>query len=261
MPTPLTQLVYLSPHLDDAALSCGGLIHQQACRGHRPLVITCLAGVPDYAKLSPFAADMHRRWGQPVDPVAARRCEDAVAMAYMGAEYQHWDYLDCIYRRGPGGATFLYASEAALFGPILHEELSLIRGLVTRLAASFSRRTTRIYAPLLGKHIDHQIVLQAALELRSMGFSVRFYSDYPYAEDPDALEHVLTEWAAPPVARLVTLTPENLKARIGAILQYRSQLDVLFGGEIHVQGRVTAYACSLGRGRAPKEKYWQGGKL
>ncbi len=260
MPKPPIQPVYLSPHLDDAALSCGGRIHQQACGGRRPLVITCLAGVPDYAALSPFAADLHHRWGESVDPVAVRRCEDAVAMAYLGAEYQHWDYLDCIYRRGPDHAGFLYADEAALFGPIRREDLGLVHELVARFAASFSRRATSIYAPLLGKHIDHRIVLQVALELRSVGFRVQFYSDYPYVEEPDALRRVLSEWTAPPVARLVTLSAEDLKARIGAILQYRSQLGVLFGGESHVQERVTAYACLLGKGRAPREGYWQGGK-
>jgi len=261
MPKPPIQPVYLSPHLDDAALSCGGLIHQQACRGQRPQVITLLAGLPDYAELSPFAADMHLRWGQPVDPVSVRRCEDALAMAYLGAEYQHWDYLDCIYRRDPDGASFLYTSESALFGAIQHEELALVRDLTARLQSSFSPAMTRFYAPLFGKHVDHRIALQAALALRRIGFEVEFYSDYPYAEDPDVVRHALSEWTTLPLARLVTLSVEDLKSRIGAILQYRSQLDVLFGSESNVQARVTAYACSLGRGGTPKEKYWRGGEL
>lgn len=252
--------VYLSPHLDDAALSCGGLIYQQAQHSVQPLVITCFAGVPDYQGISPFAAEQHHRWGQPVDPVERRRREDAAAMAHLGAQYQHWSYLDCIYRRNPDSGEFLYASEAALFGKVRSEEHSLIDELAVRFVTSLPAEETLIYAPLaIGPHVDHQLVSQAALQLRSHGFQVQFYEDYPYAEDSEKLVLALQQWALPPLPVIQTLNEEELEARITAICLYRSQLDVLFASEPSVATRVKSYALAVGAGHGCAERYWEGG--
>lgn len=259
---PKMRHVYLSPHLDDAALSCGGLIHQQAQRGERPLVITCFAGVPDYHALSPFAAEQHRRWGQPVDPVEKRRCEDAAALSYLGAQYQHCDYLDCIYRSNPDSAEPLYASEEALFGPLCPEERGRIAELTTRLATCLVKKATQIYAPLaVGHHVDHRFVLQAAAQLREQGFQVQFYEDYPYAEDAQKLAGALSAWALSPTPQLVTLGEQDVQARIRAIRLYRSQLETLFASESAVAERVLAFARALGDGHCAAERYWQGGTL
>jgi LmbE family N-acetylglucosaminyl deacetylase len=56
--------VYLSPHLDDAVLSCGGLIHRQVRAGQPPLVITLFSGQPAAdAHVSAFTQSQHTRWG------------------------------------------------------------------------------------------------------------------------------------------------------------------------------------------------------
>jgi len=260
MRKPKTRPVYLSPHLDDVALSCGGLIHQQAWQGLRPLVITCFAGVPDYRRLSPFAAQLHQSWGQLADPVEQRRCEDATAMTYLGAEYQHWDYLDCIYRCHPVSGEFLYPSAPAIFGELGSAEHNLIDELAKRLAASLPVEGTRIYAPLaIGHHVDHRIVSQAALYLRLHGFSVQCYEDYPYAEDNENLAEALQSWASPPLPTVQTLNEEDLEAKITAIRLYRSQLDMLFGGESAMATRVSSYAQAMGAGHGYGERYWEGG--
>ncbi|MGB9880661.1 MAG: PIG-L deacetylase family protein, partial [Anaerolineae bacterium] len=186
------QPVYLSPHLDDAALSCGGLIHQQGQRGRQPLVITCFAGVPDYGALSPFAIMQHQHWGETVNPIERRRREDVMAMTCLGAEYEHWDYSDCIYRRHPESGEFLYTSEEALFGAVASADCYLSHELAARLKRSLSVKNALIYAPLaVGQHVDHQLVSQAALMLRDEGFRVWFYEDYPYTEDAQKLAQAL----------------------------------------------------------------------
>jgi len=258
--TPTIRPVYLSPHLDDAVLSCGGLIYQQARHGIQPLVITCFAGVPDDHALSAFAAEQHQRWGQSTDPAEQRRREDATATAYLGAKYHHWSYLDCIYRRHPGSGEFLYASEAALFGEVCREEYNLIDDLAVRLSTSLLVEGAVIYAPLsVGHHVDHQLVSQAALRLRSSGFQVQFYEDYPYAEGAQKLGLALQQWASPPLPVVQTLSEEDLRGKIAAIRLYRSQLDVLFGSESSVATRVKSYALAVGGGHGYGERYWEGG--
>jgi LmbE family N-acetylglucosaminyl deacetylase len=290
------RLIYLSPHLDDAVLSCGGLIHQQVQGGAQPLVITCFAGVPDYHVLSPFAADQHRRWGQPADPVAQRRAEDAAALAHLGAACEHWDYLDCIYRRDPASGEFLYASEDALWGPVAGADGELIASLTARLSQALSPAQTQLYAPLaVGQHVDHQLVLRVALLLRRRGWSVQFYEDYPYAEDPQKLAGALDSWSRPPTATVVRLSEQDLGGKTAAIRCYASQLAVLFGtmlpgnrsiapcgrpgpapwlvqgepqspvpqeivagpgGLAAVAERVRAYALAVGGGDGYGERYW-----
>ena len=255
-----TQPVYLSPHLDDAGLSCGGLIHRQGQDSSRPLVITCFAGVPDYLGLSSFATRMHERWGLPADPVQRRRCEDAAAMTYLGADYQHWDYLDCIYRRAPGTGKWMYATEASLFGFVRPEEHDLAVQLADRAAASLRPGNALIYAPLLSRHVDHQIVLLAALELRNHGYEVEYYEDYPYAEEAYAMSRALATWTVPPTPHRVLLSQQDLDARIGAISLYRSQLAVLFGDESRVRERVSSFVMSVGLHGNASERYWRGGR-
>lgn len=254
------QPVYLSPHLDDAALSCGGLIHHQKQQGIRPLIITCFAGLPDYDTFSPFAAMQHQRWGESANPIERRRREDAMAMACLGAEYEHWEYLDCIYRRHPDSGKFLYADEEALFGTIADVDCHLIDALAARLKKLFSAERTLLYAPLaVGQHVDHQLVFQAALQVRSDRFQVWFYEDYPYAENYQKLAQVLQAWAVPPMPVVYLLEEEDIEAKIAAIRLYSSQLPVLFGNEASVPSRIRKYALAVGGGQSYGERYWKDG--
>ncbi|MBM4431549.1 MAG: PIG-L family deacetylase [Chloroflexi bacterium] len=254
------QPVYLSPHLDDAILSCGGLIHRQGQLGCSPIVITCCAGVPDYRVLSPFALEQHHRWGQLVGPLEQRRCEDATALIYLGAKYQHWDYLDCIYRRHPISGEFLYASEEGIFGQVHSVEWDLAERLTADVVLSLSAEATLIYAPLaVGQHVDHQVVLKAALRLREEGFRVQFYEDYPYAGDPSKLDQALQRWTCPPTPFVQTIREQDLEAKVSAIALYRSQLAVLFEDEASMSERVHTHALTVSAGKGYAERYWQGG--
>ena len=79
--------VYLSPHLDDVALSCGGRIWQQAQTGDSVLVVTIFAGAPPPdVPLSPFARELHARWGYLSDADVVRREEDQASLTHLGAE-------------------------------------------------------------------------------------------------------------------------------------------------------------------------------
>lgn len=255
---PSIRSVYLSPHLDDAALSCGGLILQQVLQGMRPVVITCFAGTPDYNVLSPFAAEQHRAWGQPNDPIGQRRREDASAMTCLGAEYEHWAYLDCIYRRHTTSGEFLYASETTIFGELRLEDQGLIDELVARLRASFSAAGVRLYSPLtVGHHVDHQLVFRASAQLQHHGYSVQYYEDYPYAQSSTSLSEALSSWVVPPVSKVHMLDGEGLQAKISAIRLYGSQLGMLFGEESSMVAKVTSYALAVGGGQGYGERYWQ----
>jgi hypothetical protein len=65
--------LFLSPHMDDAVLSCGGLIYQLTQAGEAVTVISVMAGdVPPDVAISPFIEEHFRRWKLWPDPPSVR---------------------------------------------------------------------------------------------------------------------------------------------------------------------------------------------
>ncbi len=253
--------VYLSPHLDDAVLSCGGLIHRQARPGQPPLVVTLFSGQPAAdAQLSAFAQSQHTRWGASEDVMAFRWAEDRAALAVLGADYLRLNYLDCIYRGRERGdqPDWYYASEEALFGPVHPAE----QDLPIELAAALSEfippgKDVTLYVPLtVGNHVDHQLTFAAALILKAQGWSLQYYEDYPYVETEGALSAALAARGVEDWQPVVTpLDEDNLAAKIEAVACYESQLEVLFGGAEAMADRVRGYVTRSGGERLWRSDY------
>ena len=241
--------VYISPHLDDAVLSCGGRIWQQVQTGEHVLVVTIFAGTPaPSVSLSPFAQELHTRWGHLADAAIKRRDEDLAALAVLEADAVHWPYTDCIYRRTPDG-RFPYASGEALFSEIHPAEKALVAELAARLKELSLSQDGTVYAPLgVGHHVDHQIVRQAA---EASGQPLIYYEEFPYAEEPQAVQAALEEgqWQA----KLTPLSEKALEAKIAAIACYRSQISTFWADLAAMAAAVRAFA---GRTDRPAERYW-----
>lgn len=249
--------IYLSPHLDDAVLSCGGTIYRQTQAGEAVLVVNVCAGIPDYRDLSPFAREKHALWGDPEDAVAARRTEDREALTYLGARVTYWDYLDAIYRTVEGEA--LYPSEAAVFGDVHPAEAELLQRLVEDIAALLEAHPrATLYVPLaIGHHVDHQLTRNAVLRLTAGGQRIRFYEDFPYVWwEPEELQQVLQEleaigdWDA-------EVFPIDVEAKITAIACYRTQIEDLFGTPEAMAEGVRQYARDVASGEGYAERFWR----
>jgi LmbE family N-acetylglucosaminyl deacetylase len=254
--------VYISPHLDDAVLSCGGRIWQQAEAGHSVAVVTVFAGAPDRGtSLSPYAQGLHERWGQAVDAVKERRRENQEALALLGAEVVDWCYRDCIYRKTPEG-DHAYASEEALWGRVHPAEVGLLRELTGRMAALPLTVKGEIYAPLaVGGHVDHRVVRRAAERCGMDGHppALSYYEDFPYAADSEGVKAASwylslagDRWKA----EIVHLSNEALEAKIAAIARYRSQMSTFWADQAGMAASVRAFAESVGAG-TPAERYWR----
>ena len=75
----------LSPHLDDAAFSCGGTLARLARGGARVVVATPFtATVPDPTGFA-LACQLDKGLGAHVDYMALRRAEDVSAVEHLGA--------------------------------------------------------------------------------------------------------------------------------------------------------------------------------
>jgi LmbE family N-acetylglucosaminyl deacetylase len=241
--------IYLSPHLDDVVLSCGGQINQQIRSGRSILIVTITAGNPPIAGLSDFAKSLHQRWERVSDAVAARRIEDKLACERLGADFLHWQFLDCIYRQDPYTGRPLYATEEALFGPLHPIESTLVKQLAQMI--SELPEWEHFLIPLsAGSHVDHQLARRAAEHFLG---SVRpiYYEEYPYVLNADILE-VLTPPDLDWQPRIIPLSKNDLNAKIEAITCYRSQLSTFFNDLDDLVKQVTEYLIDIGG-----ERLWE----
>lgn len=264
--------IYLSPHLDDAVFSAGGLLHKQAQSGARVVVVTICSGNPPPGPLSPFAQSVHERWsasgdGQPALPaspsevVALRRQEDLEALGALGIEAVHLDVPDCLYRVNPNTNWPMYTTEASLFGALHPSENSLIRrvaGKVATLLRGFGRH--HLYVPLgIGQHVDHQLSRKAA---ESSGNIYAFYEDFPYVvRDGDRwpnLRSPLLE-GRPLNPELMRLAEADLDGWINAAARYESQLGTFWPDRTAMATAIMHYADRAGAGTgAPAIRVWRG---
>lgn len=235
--------ILLAPHLDDAVLSCGGQIFLKTAADKPVLVITLMAGDPPQQTLTPFAQLLHERWQLAENATAERRAEDAAACAILGADYQHWDLPDCIYRFDPQTKTGFYGSEEALFGAVHPSEAALVASLGERLRDLPPHG--RLLAPLtVGNHVDHQIVRRAVETLPPD--HIAYYEDYPYAAVPGALEKALSAGDLTWRAEVIPLSEEALQAKIKAIAAYTSQVGTFFRDSSEMEKMIRAFNAVAG---------------
>jgi LmbE family N-acetylglucosaminyl deacetylase len=236
------QWIYLSPHFDDVALSCGGLAWEQVQRGATVSIWTVCGGVPDplTQAYSPFAHALHERWGAGPEAVPARQVEDIASCQVLGASYRHLPMYDCIYRVDASGQAF-YASEASLTGPLHPHETSE----AARLSQQWRKeipRNARLVCPLgLGNHVDHQLTRLAA-EL--LGRPLWFYADYPYVlRNPEELTAMTQAgWQA----RRFRLRRAALRAWQDAVAAHASQISTFWQDEAAMRQAIAEYAALEG---------------
>jgi LmbE family N-acetylglucosaminyl deacetylase len=225
--------IFLSPHFDDVALSCGGMVAMATAAGERVLVVTVCGGLPPLEASSSLTQKIHRARGFVDGPayVLARREEDRAAVAVLGAHVEWADSLDAIYRD-----PRYYSQSVALLGApapddaLVSETGMLIAGLRQRFPGA------TIYAPLgAGGHVDHRAVAAAARE--AMG-DIALYEEFPtrYVTGPEIA-------GKPEVARV---EPRFVETWVRAVLCYRSQLRPLFGDEDSARAAIMAHARSTG---------------
>ena len=229
--------LFLSPHLDDAILSCGALIAAEA--GRREVTVATIfteSAPPPHTR----SARTFMRLAKAEDAAAlfeARRAEDLAVWRDLGVKHLHLGATDAIYRRrtpatGPLGHVARFLPELVHTYPTYR--FNIVRGRISRgdrrLMAQLRSEVERLmeqtqaellFCPLgVGRHVDHVVA-------RSLGTAflerVVYYSDFPYNQsaEPEAAflaEHQLEPWH----------WDEGIEAKEHWIRQYDTQADALF---------------------------------
>ena len=228
--------LFVSPHLDDAALSCGGVmaaIDRQGGRAVQMSVFT--ADEPVAGSLSPLAKELHRKWGLS-KVVADRRQEDLRAAAVLGSDLICLGFHEAIYRSdgepiGEPTRRHRCLSYQDLFSPPTAGDLLLAEKICGELREYIrAQRPSFIFGPVgIGQHVDHVIVrmaLQQAVAETGAG-GLLLYEEMPYASE---------SWNAPSLRALRKtalpmtweLTGEDWERKLTSIQAYRSQLPTLW---------------------------------
>lgn len=228
-----TRWIFLSPHLDDAVYSCGGLIAYLSANGIRVEIWTVFTEQEsDVSRLTNFARSLHQRWGTGDQPYNLRKEEDATAGQTIGAKPVYLGFKDCIYRTLPETVVPTVASDDQLFGSVNPEETVLIKQITHVLQEKLVEPSVWVCPLGLGNHIDHQIVRRAAEAVRKL---MLYYGDLPYGLD-------LPVQAIPGFIQLTFNLPESVIQTWGrANLQYVSQFSSFWKDTADMASQYSAF--------------------
>lgn len=239
MPTAL----FLSPHLDDAVFSCGGLMAKLADAGWRSVLATAFTATVLPATGFALSCQLDKGLGPDIDYMALRREEDRAAAAILGVADLHWLDLAEAPHRG-------YASAPALFGAIRAED-EVWRPLADRITALLEDlRPDLVLAPQgLGSHMDHRQMIRAVRQAAPRHLA--FYRDTPYAlrETSAVSDHL-----DPGMQECSVEIAAGLERKIAASCAYASQIGFQFGGPVPLAAALREFAVREGQGR-PAERF------
>jgi LmbE family N-acetylglucosaminyl deacetylase len=170
----------ISPHLDDAVLSCGALLAHLAPR--HPVTVATVFTVAAPPPWSLPARRALRGLGHldAEDLFTQRRAEDRDVLAGIGAEAVNLGFRDALFRRGRLGPAYpTYRLDAAR-GRVASCDTGLAAEVSARVGElARAREAAVVFAPLgVGRHVDHLITRQAAGKLNRR---IVYYSDFPYS--------------------------------------------------------------------------------
>jgi LmbE family N-acetylglucosaminyl deacetylase len=233
--------IYLSPHFDDVALSCGGLVWDQVQAGSAVSIWTICAGSTPTGELSPFAKELHIRWclnedATNEDSTGKRRIEDIKSCRSLGANWRYFTLPDCIYRRNPHTGEFMYASEISLNGPLQPADTLTIMALQEEIKYYLPADTVLVSPLGLGNHVDHQLTRLAA---EGLDFTTWYYADYPYVlRCKEKLENMEREgW----LSQVFPISQDGLVAWQDSIAAHGSQISTFWKGEREMRLAVSDY--------------------
>lgn len=202
-------MLVISPHLDDAVLSCGNLL------ASRPgsTVLTVFAGAPHHAAEPVTPWDAACGFRNAHEAIGARRAEDRAALSLLGAQPLWLEFCDSQYGETPPVEELRDALKELLLG--LGDEMVLY--------------------PMGLYHSDHLLVHDASrAALRSLpGARFLVYEDALYRGMKGVLQQRLAAFAAhgcraTPARLACDAGTAALKAR--AVQAYASQLRAFGAG-------------------------------
>jgi LmbE family N-acetylglucosaminyl deacetylase len=210
------RVVAVSPHLDDAVFSVGGVLALAATAAD-VLVVTCFTGSVPVGEASEFAlsTQLDKGLSADVDYMALRREEDRRALGVLGVAGQHLGLLEAPHRG--------YDSPAALFAG-RHGDDTVGEDLEHALGPVLAGAELVLAPQALGDHVDHQWVTEVVADLVPAARR-GWWRDTPYVlRRPDAAPMAVVDGDEHAVE-----VSAVLDRKVDAVSCYATQVGFQFG--------------------------------
>lgn len=208
-------VVLLSPHSDDIALSLGAFLHGN-CKAWHIQIITVFS-------ISESTADDSIK--NPSVVSAIRKAEDGNFIESLGrnVEVVWLDRRDAPLRLNISDKE-VFNSEPSIL------DLFEVQNIMTKVKMKYGNCDLLLAPMAIGKHIDHIVVRNAAIGLLKQDFPVAFYEDLPYAADSslaklDEYSRLLGSMTEQQLEMFAIETGVTIEEKITLLSCYRSQMD------------------------------------
>jgi LmbE family N-acetylglucosaminyl deacetylase len=248
-----SRCVFVEPHFDDVAFSCGGILAALAEAGAPLDLITVFTAGPDAeASLSVLAREVHAQWAAEEPPYDLRRREARRIEERIDVRRKELGLQEVLYRDAA------LTAEDGLFQRGGEDEETVAHAVERRLAEAVGDDARTLFAPLgVGGHRDHRVVHAAvrALASRRPDWAVWYYEDFPYTLDVDALKERVRRLG--PGLRPATVdVTATVDERVRLSAAYDSQVRAIFGTPGRLRKEILGYAGRVGTPRRPRERVW-----
>lgn len=200
--------IFVSPHLDDAILSCYPMIRSCQDEGFQVEIWTVMAGLPHTESRFSDCAMMISR-NDPAGYVQIRQREDLKAASKLAIPTIHFPFPDAVYRSDQGGRC-LYPDLQSLFHNVDLRELCLINQISLAIEQHLRPGDTLVVPSAVCGHVDH---IMTRISCAMLPHETLYYDEFPYAIRSGKAHHI-----------------ESQTAWADSIRQYESQLSFLFPG-------------------------------
>lgn len=177
------KILLISPHMDDAVFSVGGIAAELAAQGNEVHVLTCFTKSVENPTGFALACQLDKNLPAEIDYMELRRQEDQKACQLLDI-IPHWgDLLEAPHRG--------YHSAKELFLDIKKEDdiAEILLGILENCIEKIQPQL--IISPKgIGKHVDHQQVCNALELLKRKFAEIKYlqWYDQPYLmRNPDGL--------------------------------------------------------------------------
>jgi len=208
IPASFDNFIFLSPHFDDAVLSCGLLLEKLNKSKKNILVVTLFTK----ASKKPYNEDAKKfvfksGFTNAERLFLARKIEDINSLKLFKAKHIHLDFTDTVFRNH----NFLL-------------DMKLEKELFNATLEMKSNPKTLVLAPLgVGGHSDHLLINKL---VKKFNWPAVFWEDFPY--NTNLLETLKFYNSNPQYKTGLILASSNKNVKFKAIKKYKSQMNVLF---------------------------------
>lgn len=225
--------IFISPHLDDAVFSCGGILAKMSAEGWRTILCTIFTKSVGNPQGFALACQLDKNLASDVDYMKLRRAEDFRAARLLKAsEVLHLNFPEAPHR-GYHSAHELFA------GVKIGDEIW--KAIAERIDLLNEKHQPEIvFAPQgVGSHCDH---LQTIDSVRAVFAHrrIKWYRDTPYVIRRSNAAQADRLPAATLVETGVDVT-DYLALKIKACARYETQINFQFGGKAELNAKLTRF--------------------